>query len=85
MDTKKLNRSGKISKNINSNNRELQDGCFLKAGLQTNSFVNQSKENFKNFDSVGSLQTLKRKGWLFEILFMKILKTITVNIIIRSN
>ena len=68
MYTKKFNRSGKINRNINSNNRELQDDCFLKAGLQTNNFVNQSKENFKNFNSVGSLRTLKRKGWLFEIV-----------------
>ena len=68
MDTKKLNRSGRINRNINSNNRELQDGCFLKAGLQTNNFVKQSKENYKNFDGVGSLRTLKKKGWLFQIL-----------------
>ena len=68
MDTKKLNRSVKINRNINSNNRELQDDCFLKTGLQTKNFVNQSKENYKNFDGVGSLRTLKRKGWLFEIL-----------------
>ena len=62
MDTKKLNRSGRINRNINSNNRELQDGCFLKAGLQTNNFVKQSKENYKNFYVVGSLRTLKKKG-----------------------
>ena len=68
MDTKKLSRSVKINRIINSNNRELQDDCFLEAGLQTNNFVKQSKENYKNFDGVGSLRTLNKNGWLFEIL-----------------
>ena len=68
MDTKKLNRSVKINRNINLNNRELQDDRFLKTGLQTKNFVNQSKENYKNFDGVGSLRTLKKKGWLLKIL-----------------
>ena len=68
MDKKKLNRCGKRKRKINSNDQELQDDYFSKTGLQTNNFVKQSKENYKNFDGVGSLRTLNKNGWLFEIL-----------------
>ena len=68
MDTKKLNRCGKRKRKINSNNQELQDDYFSKTCLQTKNFVQQSKENYKKLDDVGSLRTLKKKGWLFQIL-----------------
>ena len=71
MDTKKLSRSVKINRIINSNNRELQDDCFLKAGLQTNNFVKQSKENYKKLGGVGSFRTSTKKGLLFQIIYMK--------------
>ena len=70
MDKKKLNRCGKRKRKINSNDQELQDEYFLKTGLQTNNFVKQSKENYKNLDGVRSLRTLKKKGWLFKILYV---------------
>ena len=85
MDKKKLNRCGKRKRKINSNDQELQDDYFSKTGLQTNNFVKQSKENYKNLDGVRSLQILNKKGCFFQILYMKILRISRVFILIRSN
>ena len=85
MNTKKLKRCCKRKRKIYSNNEELQDDYFSITGLQTNNFVKQSIENYKNLDGVGSLRTSKKIGWLLKILKIKILTISRVILLIRSN
>ena len=60
-----------VKEKKNLNKQQLQDDYFSIAGLHTYNFVNQSKENYKNLNGVGSLRTSTKIGWLFQIIYMK--------------
>ena len=65
MDTNQLNLSDKRKRKLT--NKELQNDHFSNTGMQTYNFVEQSKENYKNFNSVSSLRISSKIGRLFKI------------------
>ena len=66
MDTKQQIRCGKRKRKNNLNIQESQNDYFSIIGLQTYSFVKQSKENCKNLDGFRRLRTSKKIGWFFK-------------------
>ena len=66
MDTKQQICCGKRKKKSNLNIQESQNDYFLIIGLQTYSFVKQSKENCKNLDGLRRLRKSTKIGLLLQ-------------------
>ena len=84
MDTKQQICCGKRKKKSNLNIQESQNDYFSIIGLQTYSFVKQSKENCKNLDGLRRLRKSTKIGLLLQNFWSKVFIISNAIILLKS-